>query len=390
MDLASTLLKSTVRSFYPPEQIVIMDAVLQHSALRDDDLALLLGMQVKALRKTCSKLREDGLISVHSRQETREGANRPFARDYYFVDTHRAIDVIKFRLKSMAKMVDAKYGQTVEEKQEYRCSRCKASYTQMEVLDMVGPTGVMCRRCDNPLDMIADEGEDGAAASAGHEVQSRLNAQMNSFEDMLRKIDAAVIPENTFDIAIEKALPVKRDESVNPTARTTAIPSARLPPQTVHGMKTEEKIEISLMDEGARAQAERREAEARAKFREQNALPSWHTGSNLGTSGTDGASVPVTNGSPVKEEAGEQKVDMAAEAQADQKKMDDAALADFFDTMGQDEDDDEEDESEEEEDDEEEQPPTKRVKIEEPATNGSGANGAIKRDESSAEESGED
>ncbi|KAL9081263.1 MAG: hypothetical protein Q9159_007368 [Coniocarpon cinnabarinum] len=395
MDLAQTLLRSVARSFYPPEQIIILDAVLLHSALRDDDLALLMGMQVKALRKTCSKLREDGLLSVHSRQETREGANRPFARDYFYVDTHRAIDVVKFRLKSMAKMVDQKYGQSVEEKKEYICPRCLAQYTQMEVLDTVGISGFECKQCGNALDAIAEDGVDGTP-SAGHEVQSRLNAQTNAFEELLRRIDAAEIPENTFDTAIEKAIPVKRDENVNPAARTTVLAPGRLPPQTVRGLKTEEKVEVTLLDDGAKQEAERKEAEARAKFREQNQLPSWHTGSTvgLGPDASSGGAPELADGSPVKQEAGEPKFDKKAEDEEDQKKADDEALSQFYATMGQDEDDEEEDEEESEDEDEqgdEEQPSAKRVKIDDvaPMTNGINTNGNGKT-ESSAEESGDD
>ena len=401
MDLAQTLLRSTVRSFYPPEQIIIMDAVLLHSALRDDDLALLMGMQTKALRKSCSKLREDGLLSVHSRQETREGANRPFARDYYFVDTHRAIDVIKYRLKTMAKMVDDKYGQTVEEKKEYKCPRCKSAYTSMEVLDDIGPEGILCKRCRHPLDGIAEE-ENGAgnAAAAGHEVQSRLNAQMMAFEDLLRRIDSAEIPENTFDDAISKAVPVKRDDAVNPSAKTTVVEKSRLPPQTVHGMKTEEKIEISLMSDEARKEQERVEAEAREKFRAQNQLPSWYTNSTLDQDSKDNASGAngLSNGGPSLEADGsEAKVDKKHEDDEEQKKKDADLLESIY-AMDADNDD-EDDESEDEDDDEEEDdsaPAQKRVKIEEPTAtvNGAAVNGASKEIEAayagSDDESGEE
>ena len=386
MDLAQTLLRSIVRSFYPPEQIIIMDAVLLHSALSDDDLAHLMGMQVKALRKTCSKLREDGLISVQSRPETRQGATRPFNRDYYWVDSHRAIDVVKFRLKSMARVVDQKYGQSVEEKKEYKCPRCKAQYTQMEVLDTVGASGFECKQCGHSLEAIAEDG----VPSAGHEVQSRLNAQMNPLEDLLRRIDGAEIPETTFETALEKAIPVKRDENVNPAAKTTAVAPTRLPPQTVHGLKTEEKVEITLLDGTARVEAERREAEARAKFREQNQLPSWHTGSTVGM-GTEPNGSPtksMPNGSPIKEEGGESKFDKTAETEEEQKKAEDDALTQFYATMGQEEeDDDDEDDSDEEEDEDEDEPGAKRVKIEEPVAM---ANGTPAKQESSAEESGDD
>lgn len=393
MDLAQTLLRKITRTFYTTEQIIVVDCILRHSALRDDDLAFLMGMQTKALRKICSKLREDGLISVHSRQETREGANRPFARDYYFVDTHHAIDSIKFKLKSLSKIIDAKYGQTVGEKKEYQCPRCKTSYTQMEILDEIGPMGILCKRCRNPVDAIADDGNDGGAAAAGHEVQSRLNAQMSPFEDLLRRIDGTEIPENTFDDAITKAISVRRDDSVNPAAKTTVLEKTRLPPQTVHGMKTEEKIEVSLMDDAGRREQDRKEAEARAKFREQNQLPTWHTESTVGNGVVkqeDGASA-LPNGSPVGGSEGvETKFDKKAEEEDEQKKADEALLNSIYDMEADNDDDDDDDSEDESEDEDEEKPAGKRVKVEDPPTSGAVSKEIEDAYADSDEESGDD
>jgi transcription initiation factor TFIIE subunit alpha len=65
MDLASTLIRTVVRAFYETRQILIVDALFIHSVLHAEDLAFLLGMQQKDLRKLCAKLREDRLIAVY-------------------------------------------------------------------------------------------------------------------------------------------------------------------------------------------------------------------------------------------------------------------------------------------------------------------------------------
>lgn len=278
MDLARTLIRSVARAFYEVEHVLIIDALILHSALRDDDLALLMGQQPKYLRKLASRLREDGLVAVHARAETREGAQRPVNRDYYFIHLHRAVDSVKFRLKAMSRSVERRFGQTPDERKDYHCPQCHAEYTQMEVLDTVGPSGFLCRRCGAPLDQAADAGR----AHAGHEVQSRLNAQLAGFEDLLRQIDAAAVPENDFESALAAALPVVRD-ATNPAARIEAV-DTRARPATVHGLKAEaERIELTLVDDSKRsreleaAQAAERKARATA----QNALPVWHTASTV-------------------------------------------------------------------------------------------------------------
>lgn len=86
MDLANTLIRTVVRTFYETRHILVVDALFIHSvyvlgshgliskrtntdcyrdSLHAEDLAFLLGMQQKDLRKLCAKLREDRLIAVY-------------------------------------------------------------------------------------------------------------------------------------------------------------------------------------------------------------------------------------------------------------------------------------------------------------------------------------
>ena len=291
---AATLLRSASRAFYPPEHILILDAILLHSALSDDDLAHLMGQQRKALRKLSSKLVHDGVVTVTSRQEIKEGHTRPINKDYYWVDTHRAIDVVKYRIKSMFKEVERRYGQKVEEKKEFRCGTCKSEYTQMEVLDSVGPYGFICKLCSSELEPLVD---DSTAGQAGHEVQSRMNAQLGTFESLMQKIDNTEIAENTFDRALANHLPVKRDTPGGPTAKFEAVRTGRLPPATVHGMKVEaEKVELQILDDEAIERKAVEEENRRHQRDLRDHMPAWHTDSTVHVA--DKVTTPPANGKP--------------------------------------------------------------------------------------------
>jgi transcription initiation factor TFIIE subunit alpha len=65
MDLAVTLVKAVLRAFYPTREILVIDALILHEALRDDDLAYLMSINTKDLHKICGKLREDRFLSVY-------------------------------------------------------------------------------------------------------------------------------------------------------------------------------------------------------------------------------------------------------------------------------------------------------------------------------------
>ena len=53
-----------MRAFYDTKHILVIDALMVHSALRDDDLCYLMGMTTKDLHKVCGRLKEDRFLEV--------------------------------------------------------------------------------------------------------------------------------------------------------------------------------------------------------------------------------------------------------------------------------------------------------------------------------------
>ncbi|GAB7364350.1 hypothetical protein MBLNU230_g4893t1 [Neophaeotheca triangularis] len=288
-DLAALLLRTTARAFYSTEHILVIDALILHSTLQDSDLAHLLGMQTKHLRKLCGKLREDGLLSVQSRAERRAdgtgsyyggapgagGRERLTHRDWYYLNFHRAIDSIKFRIHKLNRRIEATAAPTTVKK-DLCCPRCKSEYTELEVLDNIDSLtgGFMCHKCGHELKDV-----DESTRANEDEGMKRLNSQLERMLGLMKRIDATSVPENDFEMALSKQKPIKRPEE-HPGARMEVVdlPGGRGSLQSVKGLEVKpEKIAISLQDdETVRKEAEaeearvRREAEARA-----NALPEW-------------------------------------------------------------------------------------------------------------------
>ncbi|MCJ1337363.1 hypothetical protein MMC09_002645 [Bachmanniomyces sp. S44760] len=280
MDLAKTLIRMVVRAFYEDiKHIMVIDALMMHSALNTEDFSLLLATNQKEFRKLCGKLREDRLLSVHTRQEQREGQQRTINRDYYYIDFHETIDAIKYRLFHLGNKVKDLYKPS-EEKKDYHCPRCHSRWTQLEVLDKIKPmTGeFLCHRCDG----ILDRDEVSAADMAGHERQSKLYSQLKPLLDIMQKIDAEVIPKNDFETALSHAVPVERNLQVNPAAKMEVVKAGQ--PTAVKGLSqiAAAPLEISLTTSSEKTAAEQAEDVARkANIAAQNALPVWHTNSTV-------------------------------------------------------------------------------------------------------------
>ncbi|EPS38185.1 hypothetical protein H072_7969 [Dactylellina haptotyla CBS 200.50] len=271
MDVAKSLVRCVARAFYDVKHILVVDALMIHSALRDDDLAHLLGTQTKELHKLCGKLKEDRMVNVHTRQELKEGQTRTVARTYYYVDFRGTVDAIKYRMHKLERTVQSKMDTDAEAK-GYACPRCRRRFTPLDVLPLINPeTGMF--DCDNCGSQLVDD-DDSAEILESQERLGRLMQQMDKIIRMLRQIDELVVPANDFNDAIAVAVPVNRERS---HASALSVPTTTTTVHTAAGPTMEIKI---TSDEG-RSAAELAEREKKAEQAEKNALPAWHTQSTV-------------------------------------------------------------------------------------------------------------
>lgn len=161
------------------------------------------------------------------------------------------------------------------EKKEYFCTNCEREYSQLDVLDSVGPDGFICHRCKHLLTFDPDR------QAGGHELSTRLNNQLKFITDVLPKLDTSAIPESTFESALDAAVPVVRD-AANQVAPSIAVESVK--PTAVKGMTNTgpQSIAISITDTDGPTEAEKEAERARKEqVAQMNALPSWHTTSTV-------------------------------------------------------------------------------------------------------------
>ncbi|KXJ92835.1 hypothetical protein Micbo1qcDRAFT_160663 [Microdochium bolleyi] len=326
MDLAQTLLRSVVRAFYRDKEvydmrhILIVDALVMHSALRDDDLGYLMSMNLKDLHKICATLKEQRFIAQHVRPEIKEGQTKPSNRTYYYIDYRQAIDGIKWRAYTVDKAVQGN-AVPAQEKKEYFCRRCKSEWTQMEVLDNVTAAGFICHRCAYVLEYDPDR------QAGGHEQSTRLNNQLKFITELLPRLDEVVIPDNTFEVAHSHARPVERDRT-NQVAKSTVVESAK--PTAVRGMANTgpKDLTISITDqENITEEEAKAELERQRKIKEANALPVWHVQSTVTGQSHDPSSNGDSASAAGKRENGDDEDDKFLDdnkvSEAEQARVDD-------------------------------------------------------------------
>ncbi|KAK4103841.1 hypothetical protein N658DRAFT_513897 [Parathielavia hyrcaniae] len=299
MDIVQTLVRAVMRAFYTTQEILVVDALVTHSALRDDELAYLMKMNLKDLHRLCAGLRDARFLVVHTRPEIQEGKTRPVNRTYYYIDYRQTVDAIKWRVYKTDKDIQCTV-QPADESKEYSCPRCRAQWTQLEVLDKVSSAGFLCQRCGTVLELLKENN------AAGHQQLSRMNNQFRFMTDMLQTIDRVIVPECTFDKAMQDARPIVREPTHEALASVPVEPGSQfggMKPSAVKGLSNvgPKAIQVNISDDLDHEKTEARKRKER--LAKENELPVWIAKSTVPDTNVDllsmmGVEVNQTKGDP--------------------------------------------------------------------------------------------
>ncbi|KAF1834545.1 hypothetical protein BDW02DRAFT_525151 [Decorospora gaudefroyi] len=281
------LLRTIVRMFYETEHIVIMDALCYHGALPVAEMTTILdaGKNSKYVSKIAGKLREAGLCSSYTQHIMRAGANKASSREYFYIDFRRALDSVKYKIYKIDESIK-KDAKPTTEKPEFKCLRCKSTYTTMQALDHPdtnpGPddSGFICARCSFRLEEIDPD----AQADDIDDTPAKFNKLFGPLIDTMREIEgmpALPLLEPT-DIISER-IELPRDKNIDPGTQVEVIETPSGRPTAVKGIDTgPEKISVQIGSSAEQNEKQRTAEKARQeKIAMQNQLPSWHTQSTV-------------------------------------------------------------------------------------------------------------
>ena len=109
-------------------------------------------------------------------------------------------------------------------------------------------------------------------------------SQLDGLLKMLQQIDSEDIPNNDFDTAFALAVPIPRDETINPSQHYRPFGPATGPPTAVKGdvHVAAAPLDVSVTTNSERTAAEKAaDAQRKADIAAQNVLPVWHTNSTV-------------------------------------------------------------------------------------------------------------
>lgn len=295
------LVQHVSRAFYEPKFTVVMDQLIRHPVLKDDDLAGRMGLQLKELNKIMATLEVHKLVRIYRQNELKEGAQRSVGRQYFYIDYQSFCNVVKWRMAEMRRTIDQGLRNELDSK-GYVCPQCHKAFQALEadrlMNFMLGTFN--CDVCN--AELVDNENAENVVGSQDR--MQRFNRQMRFILEGLRRTEDMVLP--AFDVAlwIRNLLEAERAKAA---ARDSGLKIAGATGEGRQGDTIGVVISVDKDEEAARAERDR---EAAAK-RQQNALPKWHLQSTISgdltalgikesaradaTSGTDGNKLPSSN-----------------------------------------------------------------------------------------------
>lgn len=277
------LLRQVVYMFYPHQCIVIMEAILFHNVLFEDDLIKLCCMHKKVFRSFCNKLVEDKLIVSHTQKEETQ-PYKLFTRVYYYVHNIEAIDSIKWKIHTIVKHVKEEIG-NFSEPQGYICPTCHTKYTLLDAASLLtdDKLNFECSICGDYLidDDISQE------QKKGQEKLEKLMSLVEPIIKFLKIIDDLKIEDNNFESTLIKAVPAFSDSlalysvSTKTSARRKKLENSNSNMSDA-SKRSQATIHVSITADDEDLRRERQKREERNRKLRQNALPSWHQESTVG------------------------------------------------------------------------------------------------------------
>lgn len=201
------LARLVVRGFYSREDILIIDMLVRHHCMREDDLSNLLKFDKKLVRAKMAGLKKDKLVQEKQRMETRtDDPSKVEKMNCYFINYKIFVNIVKYKLDHMRKKLEMSE-RDASSRSSFKCTSCSKTFTDLEVNELIVPmTGeMMCTFCGQTV----EEDESAGPQSDSRQTLVKFNEQMKVLYDKLLavesiKLDPSVLEPEPAELGDEK------------------------------------------------------------------------------------------------------------------------------------------------------------------------------------------
>ena len=186
------LVRYIVRGFYSIEHALVIDLLVHHPCIKEDDILELLMFERKMLRSLVNTLKTDKFLKARMKMET-DTEGKITRHNYYFINYSTFVNVIKYKMDHMRRKIETEERDSTH-RASFKCPQCNKCYTDLEVghlMDFV--TGQLhCEFCGAEV----TEEESSEPRRDSRSLMETFNLQMSPIDNMLKELeDVRLAPE---------------------------------------------------------------------------------------------------------------------------------------------------------------------------------------------------
>ncbi len=126
------LARFVARGFYSREDVLIIDLLVRHHCIREDDISSLLKFDKKLVRAKIAGLKKDRLVHEKSRMETKaDDPTKVEKMNCYFINYKVFVNVVKYKLDLMRRKMETTERDATS-RSSFKCSSCSKAFTDLE------------------------------------------------------------------------------------------------------------------------------------------------------------------------------------------------------------------------------------------------------------------
>ena len=124
------LVRYVIRGFYSIEHAIIIDMLVHHPCIKEDDLCELIKFERKVLRGLINTLKSDKFVKSKVRIETSTDGKQSH-HTYYFINYSSFVNVVKYKLDHIRKKIEMEERESTS-RASFKCPSCSKTYTDLE------------------------------------------------------------------------------------------------------------------------------------------------------------------------------------------------------------------------------------------------------------------
>ena len=124
------LVRMVARGFYSIEHALVIDMLIRHPCMKEDDMIELLKFDRKQLRVLVNTLKNEKFIKQRMRVET-DSEGKTTRHNYYFISFVMFVNIVKYKLDHVRRKIEMEERDNTS-RASFRCDECQKTFTDLE------------------------------------------------------------------------------------------------------------------------------------------------------------------------------------------------------------------------------------------------------------------